>query len=166
MKFLGAIKEFFKRNPSDLHSKDLHKRIDRAEEIVATVLKQHRGFKAGRKAYSMKMNNTHEYLVIPPTTCANQGGIEIYAPHEETPEALVHFEDGIPRRPTIFVKKVRVGKNDCQVWKNIANALQKEGKYQVFKPRILLVDRDHSLSAEHFYDSQIRNKEGKKKPVY
>ncbi len=160
-----GILDIFKKNDSELHSPDVRKRVDRGVEIVKAALKQHPSYRIGRHAYSYKKNDMVEQIVD--SEVANQGGIELYAPGEEKPEALVHFETGFPNRPIIFVKKGRITGTECKAWKSIQKALQKEGKYPgIFAPNIRLVDRKHSLSVDHFYDSRACARDGQTKPKY
>ncbi|MFA6330387.1 MAG: hypothetical protein WCX64_06980 [Candidatus Micrarchaeia archaeon] len=161
-----GILDIFRNNGSKLHSEDVRERVRKGREIVEKVLKDNPGYRVGRQVYSYHRNDLNEQITS--TEAANQGGFEISRIPDEkiqnpgSPQALVHFETGFPNRPIIFVK----GGMDPGVAKSILKALQKEGEYKVFKPHIQVVDRKHSLSVDHFYDSRIRTHDGQSKPRY
>ncbi|GEM_PF-2032999 len=161
--FLRDIKRLFENNPSDLHHENLRKRIDCGRGIAEAALKQHGKYLVGNATYSVKLN-LKDYLPNSSDTPINQGGFSIYREKERKPEALVLFQNGggrIFRRPKIIVRKGDFkGRDDCRVWKNLADALEKEGRYGPLKPDITLVDRRHSLEARHVFSTAARESEG------
>jgi len=165
--FLKDVKRMFEKNPSDLHHPNLRRRIDRGRDIVEAALKRHRGYTVGNAAYSVKLD-LKDYIPTSGETPINQGGFSIYRENEKKPDALVLFQSGggrLFRRPKIIVRNGEFnGRDDYQVWENIAGALEKEGRYGLLKPDITLVSRRHSLDTRHVFNTAARESEGETCP--